>query len=145
MGAAPAPLGEEGALHRPVPQGARRAAAVLRASAHRAHAAPSALLAGRKRRERPDRDRRRRGGRLMRSTPELDARAGLDKLATYPFAVLTWVDDAGYPLSVAIEPTFESDRPAASFTAPAGLPAPTDRGISLPRSRGPAPPRDGAA
>ena len=67
----------------------------------------------------------------MRSTPELDARAGLDKPPTYPFAVLTWVDDAGYPLSVAIEPTFESDRPAASFTAPAGLPVPTDREISL--------------
>ena len=29
----------------------------------------------------------------MRSTPELDARAGLDKLATYPFQILTWVDD----------------------------------------------------
>lgn len=67
----------------------------------------------------------------MRSTPELDARVGLDKLATYPFAVLTWVDDAGYPLSVAVEPTFESDRPTASFTAPAGLPVPTDREISL--------------
>ena len=29
----------------------------------------------------------------MRSTPELDASAGLTKLATYPFQVATWVDD----------------------------------------------------
>ena len=34
----------------------------------------------------------------MRSTPELDARTGLEKLATYPYQILTWVDDAGYPV-----------------------------------------------
>jgi hypothetical protein len=33
----------------------------------------------------------------MRSTPAIDARAGLDKLATYPFQIATWVDDSGYP------------------------------------------------
>ena len=31
----------------------------------------------------------------MRSTPELDAATGLEKLATYPYQVLTWVDDDG--------------------------------------------------
>ena len=39
----------------------------------------------------------------MRSTPELDARTGLEKLATYPYQILTWVDFAGYPVSVVVE------------------------------------------
>ena len=39
LGAAPADLGGEGAVHRRLPQGARGAAAVLRASADRDHAA----------------------------------------------------------------------------------------------------------
>ena len=39
-----------------------------------------------------------------RNTPELDARAGFDKLATYPYQIATWVDDVGYPVSVAVEP-----------------------------------------
>ena len=46
----------------------------------------------------------------MRSTPALDARAGLEKLATYPFQIATWVDESGYPVSVAIEASI--DRPA---------------------------------
>ena len=32
--------------------------------------------------------------------PELAPRQGLEKLATYPFVVLTWVDDDGYPLNL---------------------------------------------
>ena len=36
----------------------------------------------------------------MRSTPPLDARAGLERLATYPFHIASWVDDTGYPVSV---------------------------------------------
>ena len=67
----------------------------------------------------------------MRSTPELDARAGLEKLATYPFVVLTWVDDAGYPVGVAVEATFDPGGPSASFAAPTGLLVPTDREVSL--------------
>ena len=40
----------------------------------------------------------------MRSTPEARcARPGLTKLATYPYQILTWVDDAGYPVSVAVD------------------------------------------
>ena len=46
-----------------------------------------------------DRHRHREGGRLMRSTPELDTKAGLTKLTTYPYQIATWVDDDGYPVS----------------------------------------------
>ncbi len=67
----------------------------------------------------------------MRSTPELDARAGLDKLATYPFQILTWVDETGYPVSVAIEARIDPDEPIARFEAPGGLAIPTDREVSL--------------
>ena len=67
----------------------------------------------------------------MRRTPELTPAAGLEKLASYPFLVLTWVDDDGYPVSVAV--TAETDVAAgnASFTPPAGVPVPTDRELSL--------------
>ena len=29
----------------------------------------------------------------MRSTPAIDARTGLEKLATYPYQIATWVDE----------------------------------------------------
>ena len=32
-------------------------------------------------------------------TPSLDAAAGLTKLASYPFQILSWVDADGYPVS----------------------------------------------
>ncbi|HVL53409.1 MAG TPA: prenyltransferase [Vitreimonas sp.] len=67
----------------------------------------------------------------MRSTPELDARTGLDKLATYPFQILTWVADDGYPVSVAIEAVIDPAGLQATFPAPAGLVVPTDREVSL--------------
>ena len=67
----------------------------------------------------------------MRSTPELDARAGLTKLAGYPYQIATWVDDDGYPVSVAVEATIAPDQGVASFAAPAGLTVPTDREVSL--------------
>jgi 1,4-dihydroxy-2-naphthoate octaprenyltransferase len=57
----------------------------------------------------------------------------LARLATYPFVVISWVDDAGYPLSVATE--FEIDQAAGtvSLTAPAGeaVAVPTDREINV--------------
>ena len=67
----------------------------------------------------------------MRSTPELDARTGLDKLAGYPFQVLTWVDDEGYPVSVAVEARIHPTELTARFAAPAGLAVPSDREVSL--------------
>jgi 1,4-dihydroxy-2-naphthoate octaprenyltransferase len=67
----------------------------------------------------------------MRSTPELDARTGLDKLATYPYQILTWVDDAGYPVSVAVEARIDPAGLSIRFEAPTGLTVPTDREVSL--------------
>ena len=67
----------------------------------------------------------------MRSTPALDARAGLEKLATYPFQVASWVDDNGYPVSVAVKATMDPETLTATFEPPAGLSVPTDRDVSL--------------
>src|SRR5688500_760643 len=66
-----------------------------------------------------------------RSTPELDARAGLEKLATYPYQIATWVDDAGYPVSVAVQASVDREGLTATFPVPAGLTVPTDRPVSL--------------
>ena len=67
----------------------------------------------------------------MRSTPEIDARAGLDKLASYPFHIASWVDEAGYPVSVAVQATIDPASRVATFAPPAGLTIPTDRDVSL--------------
>jgi 1,4-dihydroxy-2-naphthoate octaprenyltransferase len=66
-----------------------------------------------------------------RNTPELDARTGLEKLATYPYQIATWVDDAGYPVSVAVEATVDPTEVTATFAPPAGLAVPADRPVSL--------------
>ena len=66
----------------------------------------------------------------MPRTMPIDPRTGVSKLATYPYQILTWVDDAGYPQSVAIEGSFDATG-KASFPAPAGLDVPTDREVSL--------------
>ena len=66
-----------------------------------------------------------------RSTPQLDARAGFDRLATYPYQIATWVDDAGYPISVAVQATVDRDESTATFPMPVGLTVPTDRPVSL--------------
>jgi 1,4-dihydroxy-2-naphthoate polyprenyltransferase len=67
----------------------------------------------------------------MRRTPELDARTGFEKLATYPYQIVSWVDDAGYPVSVAVDARIDVADLSASFDAPAGLTVPTDREVSL--------------
>ncbi len=67
----------------------------------------------------------------MRNTPAIDTRVGLDKLASYPYQILTWVDDVGYPTSVAVEAAIDPGALAARFIAPAGLLVPTDRELSL--------------
>ena len=66
-----------------------------------------------------------------RSTPELDARAGFEKLATYPYQIATWVDDTGYPVSVVVQAAVEQAGLTATFAPPAGLTVPADRPVSL--------------
>jgi 1,4-dihydroxy-2-naphthoate octaprenyltransferase len=67
----------------------------------------------------------------MARTPHLEPEAGLRKLATYPFHVLTWVDDAGYPVSVAVTAELLPAAGVATFEPPAGLAVPSDHEISL--------------
>ncbi|HEX6946753.1 MAG TPA: prenyltransferase [Acidimicrobiia bacterium] len=67
----------------------------------------------------------------MRPTPPVDARAGLDKLATYPYQLATWIDDTGYPVSVAVTATIDPAAGTARFAAPAGLTIPTSHDLSL--------------
>jgi 1,4-dihydroxy-2-naphthoate octaprenyltransferase len=67
----------------------------------------------------------------MRSTPAIDARTGLEKLASYPFQILSWVDVNGYPVSVVVEARVNPADLSARFEAPAGLIVPGDREVSL--------------
>jgi 1,4-dihydroxy-2-naphthoate octaprenyltransferase len=57
--------------------------------------------------------------------------ADLERLATYPHLVVSWVDDDGYPTSVAT--TFRTDTRAGTIRldAPAGMPIPADREVSV--------------
>jgi 1,4-dihydroxy-2-naphthoate octaprenyltransferase len=57
----------------------------------------------------------------------------LAKLAEYPFVVISWVDDAGYPLSVATAFQVDQQAGTVSLTAPAGeaVAVPTDREVNL--------------
>ncbi|HEX7346154.1 MAG TPA: prenyltransferase [Candidatus Limnocylindrales bacterium] len=67
----------------------------------------------------------------MRSTPEIDAKTGLQKLASYPFHIASWVDETGYPVSVAVKATIDPAGGVATFAPPAGFSVPTDRDVSL--------------
>ena len=64
-------------------------------------------------------------------TPALDARSGLTKLATYPYQILTFVQDDGYPVSVAVDAQIDPATTSASFAVPAGLTIPPDAAVSL--------------
>ena len=64
-------------------------------------------------------------------TPALDIRQGLDKLAGYPYQILTFVDSDGYPVSVAVEAQIDGPNRTVSVAKPAGLTVPTDADISL--------------
>jgi 1,4-dihydroxy-2-naphthoate octaprenyltransferase len=59
--------------------------------------------------------------------------ADLEKIGTFPFVVVAWVDDAGYPISVATD--FQADPAGGTLTlrAPAGeeLAIPTDRPVNV--------------
>jgi len=67
----------------------------------------------------------------MDRTLNLNAQSGLEKLATFPYAILSWVDDAGYPVSVAVDVTVDPRTLSASFKAPAGLTLPASGEASL--------------
>lgn len=56
---------------------------------------------------------------------------GLQRLATFPFALLTFVGEDGYPLSVAVEAQVDSEAGTVCLTPPAGLDVPLEREISL--------------
>lgn len=62
---------------------------------------------------------------------QLTSRSALERLATFPYQVLTWVDHDGYPMNVALEATIDAEAGTATFAAPAGLAVPADREISL--------------
>jgi 1,4-dihydroxy-2-naphthoate octaprenyltransferase len=64
-------------------------------------------------------------------TPALDAGQGLAKLATYPFQILTFVGDDGYPVSVAVTAAIEPASRTASFAAPAGFTVPAGVDVTL--------------
>lgn len=59
------------------------------------------------------------------------APADLAKLATYPFVVVSWVDDAGYPLNVATDFSTDADAGTVRLRRPAGLAIPADRTVNV--------------
>jgi 1,4-dihydroxy-2-naphthoate octaprenyltransferase len=71
-----------------------------------------------------------RGGSLPAHPP---AAADFERLAGYPFVVVSWIDDAGYPISVATEFETDADAGAVRLHAPAGegVAMPTDRDVNL--------------
>jgi 1,4-dihydroxy-2-naphthoate octaprenyltransferase len=56
---------------------------------------------------------------------------GLRRLADFPFALLSWVGDDGYPLSVAVEASVDIAVGEATFTPPSAFAVPTEAEISL--------------
>jgi 1,4-dihydroxy-2-naphthoate octaprenyltransferase len=67
----------------------------------------------------------------MTDTLRLGTEVGLRKLGTYPFHVLTWVEDDGYPISIAVEAEVQPAAGTAAFDSPAGFVVPGDREVSL--------------
>ena len=57
----------------------------------------------------------------------------LAKLAAYPFVVVSWIDDAGYPISVATDFQTDAIRGSVALRAPQGeaVAIPTDRQLSV--------------
>jgi 1,4-dihydroxy-2-naphthoate octaprenyltransferase len=69
---------------------------------------------------------------LRAGVAAFDAATGLTKLQAFPFALLTWVDADGFPMSAAV--TIDSVEPRdgiAVFRPPAGFTIPSDRPASL--------------
>ncbi len=67
----------------------------------------------------------------MTRTTGLDARAGMERLSRYPFHVLSWVGDDGYPMNVAVVGDVDPESLTATFEPPAGFVVPADRAVSL--------------
>ncbi len=66
------------------------------------------------------------------SIPAHDAApADLEKLASYPHVIVSWVDDAGYPTSVATTAEVDATAGRVVLAPPAGMPIPTDRDINV--------------
>ncbi|HUG94938.1 MAG TPA: prenyltransferase [Pleomorphomonadaceae bacterium] len=57
--------------------------------------------------------------------------ADFERLVGYPFVVVSWIDDAGYPLSVATAFQTDTDGGLVRLPAPAELAIPTDREVNL--------------
>jgi 1,4-dihydroxy-2-naphthoate octaprenyltransferase len=60
-----------------------------------------------------------------------DAAEGLQRLTAFPFALLTWVDPDGYPMSAAIDAEIDLQAGRVTFDPPAGLDVPLGAEISL--------------
>ncbi len=56
---------------------------------------------------------------------------GLRRLEAFPFALLTWVGDNGFPVSAAIDVQVDTAHGMVTFSAPAGLDVPLGTEISL--------------
>jgi 1,4-dihydroxy-2-naphthoate octaprenyltransferase len=69
-----------------------------------------------------------RSGSVPAHTPTA---ADLERLATYPHLVVSWIDDDGFPVSVAT--SFETDAAAGTvrLARPAGMTIPTDREVGV--------------
>jgi 1,4-dihydroxy-2-naphthoate octaprenyltransferase len=67
----------------------------------------------------------------MRQTPAYTVGDGLERLAGYPFHVLAYVGDDGYPVNVATLANIEPASGSATFDQPAGLPDLAGREIGL--------------
>jgi 1,4-dihydroxy-2-naphthoate octaprenyltransferase len=61
----------------------------------------------------------------------IETEDGLTRLATFPFALLTFVGEDGYPFSAAVDAEIDPTAGVAAFTPPAGVVVPLDREISL--------------
>jgi 1,4-dihydroxy-2-naphthoate octaprenyltransferase len=59
------------------------------------------------------------------------AREDFDRLAGYPFVVASWVDDDGYPLSVATGFQTDTDAGVVRLEQPSGVAIPLDREIGV--------------
>lgn len=61
----------------------------------------------------------------------IEPAAGLARLAQFPFQLLTWVAEDGYPVSAAIEADVDAAAGTVSFLPPAGFALPLDGELSL--------------